>query len=80
MANGFPGRQAASPQQNPGLVYLGLEFQRLFASNTLRSVGRDAAHVVAALAKRGSARKPHAGVDSTVSSAASWRRTAGRAR
>ncbi|MEH0936177.1 hypothetical protein [Micromonospora psammae] len=37
---------------HPGLVYLGLEFQRSFASNTLRGVGRDAAHVMAALAAR----------------------------
>ncbi|SCG74646.1 flavin-containing monooxygenase [Micromonospora coxensis] len=34
----------------PGLVHLGWEFQRSFASNTLRGVGRDAAHVIAALA------------------------------
>lgn len=33
-----------------GLVYVGLEFQRSFSSNTLRGVGRDAAHVVTALA------------------------------
>ncbi|XVQ16137.1 NAD(P)-binding domain-containing protein [Spirillospora sp. CA-255316] len=35
---------------HPGLVYLGLEFQRSFASNTLRGVGADAEHVIAALA------------------------------
>jgi putative flavoprotein involved in K+ transport len=33
-----------------GLVYLGLEFQRSFSSNTLRGVHRDAAHVIAPLA------------------------------
>lgn len=32
-----------------GLVYVGLEFQRSFASNTLRGVHRDAEHVTAAL-------------------------------
>ncbi|WP_338785144.1 NAD(P)/FAD-dependent oxidoreductase [Streptomyces sp. DG1A-41] len=35
---------------HPGLVYLGLEFQRSFASNTLRGVGRDAAYVIGSLA------------------------------
>jgi putative flavoprotein involved in K+ transport len=29
-----------------GLVYLGLEFQRSFSSNTLRGVHRDAEHVI----------------------------------
>jgi len=32
-----------------GLVYLGLEFQRSFASNTLRGVGADASAVIAPL-------------------------------
>jgi putative flavoprotein involved in K+ transport len=35
---------------HPGLVYLGLEFQRSFSSNTLRGVHRDAEHVIPALA------------------------------
>jgi len=35
---------------HPGLVYVGLDFQRSFASNTLRGVHRDAAYVVRALA------------------------------
>jgi putative flavoprotein involved in K+ transport len=35
---------------HPGLVYLGLEFQRSFSSNTLRGVHRDAEHVVTPLA------------------------------
>ena len=35
---------------HPGLVYLGLEFQRSFSSNTLRGVHRDAEHVIAPLA------------------------------
>ena len=33
-----------------GLVYLGLEFQRSFASNTVRGVSRDAAYVLPILA------------------------------
>jgi putative flavoprotein involved in K+ transport len=32
---------------HPGLVYVGLEFQRSFSSNTLRGVHRDAEHVIA---------------------------------
>ena len=35
---------------HPGLVYVGLEFQRSFSSNTLRGVVRDAEHVAAPLA------------------------------
>ena len=44
---------AARPQTStthPGLVYVGLEFQRSFSSNTLRGVHRDAEHVIAPLA------------------------------
>ncbi|GAB2692122.1 hypothetical protein [Nocardia thraciensis] len=36
--------------RHPGLVYTGVEFQRSFASDTLRSVQCDAEHVAAALA------------------------------
>lgn len=35
---------------HPGLVYVGLEFQRSFSSNTLRGVYRDAEYVIAPLA------------------------------
>lgn len=35
---------------HPGLAYVGLEFQRSFASNTLRGVSADAKHVTAPLA------------------------------
>ncbi|MFI7426774.1 flavin-containing monooxygenase [Micromonospora sp. NPDC049836] len=49
---GLPQQVGGISATHPGLVYLGLEFQRSFASNTLRGVGRDAAHVVAALAAR----------------------------
>jgi len=37
----------------PGLGFVGLERQRSFASATLRGVGRDAAHVLKALASQG---------------------------
>ncbi|MBM0275167.1 flavin-containing monooxygenase [Micromonospora tarensis] len=48
--DGMPRHVAGVSTTHRGLVYLGLEFQRSFSSNTLRGVGRDAAHVVAALA------------------------------
>ncbi|ONK12991.1 putative oxidoreductase CzcO [Streptomyces sp. MP131-18] len=48
-ADGMPLHAGGLSLTQPGLVYLGLEFQRSFASNTLRGVARDAAHVVAAL-------------------------------
>ncbi|TDB72845.1 NAD(P)/FAD-dependent oxidoreductase [Micromonospora sp. KC723] len=47
---GMPRQVRGISTTHPALVYLGLEFQRSFASNTLRGVGRDATHVVAALA------------------------------
>lgn len=47
--NGYPLHTAGVSQTHPGLVYLGLEFQRSFSSNTLRGVHRDAAHVITAL-------------------------------
>ncbi|WP_349876499.1 NAD(P)/FAD-dependent oxidoreductase [Micromonospora sp. HUAS YX12] len=49
---GVPRQAGGISTTHPGLLYLGLEFQRSFASNTLRGVGRDAAHVMAALAAR----------------------------
>ncbi|NES26997.1 SidA/IucD/PvdA family monooxygenase [Micromonospora terminaliae] len=49
---GVPRQVGGMSTTHPGLLYLGLEFQRSFASNTLRGVGRDAAHVMAALAAR----------------------------
>ncbi|MGC5309861.1 flavin-containing monooxygenase [Micromonospora zamorensis] len=48
--DGTPRQTGGISTTHRDLVYLGLEFQRSFASNTLRGVGRDAAHVVAALA------------------------------
>jgi putative flavoprotein involved in K+ transport len=47
--NGMPRQIGGISTTHPGLVYVGLEFQRSFSSNTLRGVGRDAAHVVTAL-------------------------------
>ncbi|UYM03393.1 flavin-containing monooxygenase [Solicola gregarius] len=44
--NGLPRHTGGISTTHPGLVYLGLEFQRSFASNTLRGVGADAAYVV----------------------------------
>ncbi|GHB79761.1 monooxygenase [Streptomyces viridiviolaceus] len=35
----------------PGLGFVGIEFQRSFSSNTLRGVGRDAAHVLSRLCR-----------------------------
>ncbi|WP_440106734.1 hypothetical protein [Streptosporangium sp. H16] len=47
--DGFPLHHGGSSTTHPGLVYLGLEFQRSFASSTLRAVSRDAAYVVGPL-------------------------------
>ncbi|MFD0853567.1 FAD-dependent oxidoreductase, partial [Actinomadura adrarensis] len=47
---GLPLHSGGLSVTHPGLVYLGLEFQRSFASNTLRGVGRDAAFVIEPLA------------------------------
>jgi putative flavoprotein involved in K+ transport len=47
---GMPLRSGGISATHPGLVYLGLEFQRSFSSNTLRGVHRDAEHVIPPLA------------------------------
>lgn len=47
---GMPRHSGGISSTHPGLVYLGLEFQRSFSSNTLRGVHRDAEHVIAPLA------------------------------
>jgi putative flavoprotein involved in K+ transport len=47
---GMPLHTGGISATHPGLVYLGLEFQRSFSSNTLRGVHRDAEHVVTPLA------------------------------
>lgn len=48
---GMPAHVGGVSTTHPALAYLGLEFQRSFSSNTLRGVGRDATHVVSALAE-----------------------------
>ena len=47
---GLPLHSGGISATHPGLVYVGLEFQRSFSSNTLRGVHRDAGHVIPALA------------------------------
>jgi putative flavoprotein involved in K+ transport len=47
---GLPRHSGGISATHPGLVYLGLEFQRSFSSNTLRGVHRDAGHVITSLA------------------------------
>jgi putative flavoprotein involved in K+ transport len=48
--HGAPLHTGGISRTHIGLVYLGLEFQRSYASNTLRGVGADAAAVAAPLA------------------------------
>ncbi|WP_116948504.1 flavin-containing monooxygenase [Jiangella endophytica] len=48
--NGLPLHVDGISTTHPGLVYLGLEFQRSFSSNTIRGVSRDADHVARPLA------------------------------
>jgi putative flavoprotein involved in K+ transport len=49
-ADGVPLHVGGISTTHPGLVYLGLEYQRTYASNTLRGVSADAAAVTAPLA------------------------------
>jgi putative flavoprotein involved in K+ transport len=46
---GVPLHSGGISAKHPGLVYVGLEFQRSFSSNTLRGVYRDAEHVIGPL-------------------------------
>jgi putative flavoprotein involved in K+ transport len=46
---GMPLHSGGISATYPGLVYVGLEFQRSFSSNTLRGVHRDAEHVIGPL-------------------------------
>jgi putative flavoprotein involved in K+ transport len=48
-ADGAPVHVRGISSTHVGLVYLGLEFQRSFASNTLRGVSQDARAVIAPL-------------------------------
>jgi len=47
---GVPLHAGGISATHPGLVYVGLDFQRSFSSNTLRGVHRDAEYVIAPLA------------------------------
>ena len=47
--HGMPHHKAGLSTTHPGLAYVGLEFQRTFASNTLRGVDADARFVMPAL-------------------------------
>ncbi|GIJ78719.1 monooxygenase [Micromonospora phaseoli] len=49
-AAGAPRHAGGVSVTHPGLVYVGLEFQRSFASNTLRGAAHDAAYVASPLA------------------------------
>ena len=51
-ADGGPRHRHGISTVQPGLGFLGLEFQRTFSSNTLRGVHRDAGFVVGALAQQ----------------------------
>jgi len=44
--HGYPRHTGGISTTHPGLVFLGIEFQRSFSSNTLRGVGHDAAYVI----------------------------------
>ncbi|MFI7523341.1 flavin-containing monooxygenase [Micromonospora globbae] len=57
LAHGTPRQVGGLSTSHQGLVYVGLEFQRSFASNTLRGVSRDATHVMRALAAHLSGRR-----------------------
>jgi putative flavoprotein involved in K+ transport len=50
LGGGMPLHREGISTTHPGLVYVGLEFQRSFSSNTLRGVHRDAEHVIRPLA------------------------------
>lgn len=49
LAGGMPLHSGGISATHPALVYVGLEFQRSFSSNTLRGVHRDAEHVIGPL-------------------------------
>ncbi|MFI0349381.1 flavin-containing monooxygenase [Actinomadura sp. 9N407] len=51
-AQGRPRHRGGVSLAHPGLGFVGLEWQRSFASATLRGVGADARHVLTALRKR----------------------------
>jgi putative flavoprotein involved in K+ transport len=51
--DGTPLQRRGVSTTVPGLGYVGLEFQRSFASNTVRGVGRDAEFVIERLLAHG---------------------------
>jgi putative flavoprotein involved in K+ transport len=50
LTDGLPQHAGGISTTHPGLAYLGLEFQRSYASNTLRGVHRDADYIAPAIA------------------------------
>ncbi|OLT24444.1 FAD-dependent oxidoreductase [Actinomadura sp. CNU-125] len=50
--DGLPRQRGGVSTTHPGLAYVGLEWQRSFASATLRGVGADARHVLTRLLKQ----------------------------
>jgi len=50
LTGGLPRHSGGISTTHPGLGYVGLEFQRSYASNTLRGVNRDAEYIVPAIA------------------------------
>jgi putative flavoprotein involved in K+ transport len=50
LTDGLPRHAGGISTDHPGLAYLGIEFQRSYASNTLRGVHRDAEFIAPALA------------------------------
>jgi hypothetical protein len=50
LTDGFPQHAGGISTTHPGLAYVGIEFQRSYASNMLRGVHRDAEYVARAIA------------------------------
>ena len=50
LTDGLPQHAGGISTTHPGLAYVGIEFQRSYASNTLRGVHRDAEHIAPAIA------------------------------
>jgi len=50
LTNGLPRHAGGISTTHPGLAYVGIEFQRSYASNTLRGVHRDAEYIAPAIA------------------------------
>ena len=50
LTDGLPRHAGGISTTHPGVAYVGIEFQRSYASNTLRGVSRDAGHIAPAIA------------------------------